>query len=208
MLARHEPAQVDQAQQRLAIPGFQLKAFRVVGLEQGQFACWVVDQGGKLGTDGLGYVFTQDKINFFADNTGSGVQQVDKSLVFAVQVTDIMLGALGQLGGGFQADNALELRPGWDNPVSAVKYFNSATLVVGIVVELEPMEHIFSFSKGLNQSTQLYYCCKNWYFYCTLSHAVRQSEKCRKPCAASVIFDYLIILALQNGRACRGSMTL
>ena len=32
-------------------------------------------------------------------------QQVDKSLVFAVQVTDIMLSALGQLGGGFQADN-------------------------------------------------------------------------------------------------------
>ena len=97
MLGRNKAAYIDQAQQRLAVPGFQLKAFRVAGLEQGQLARWVVDQGGKLGTDGLGHVFTQDKINFFADNTGSGVQQVDKSLVFAVQVTDIMLGALGSL---------------------------------------------------------------------------------------------------------------
>ena len=95
VLGRNKAAYIDQAQQRLAVPGFQLKAFRVAGLEQGQLARRVVDQGGKLGTDGLGHVFTQDKINFFADNTGSGVQQVDKSLVFAVQVTDIMLGALG-----------------------------------------------------------------------------------------------------------------
>ena len=105
VLGRNKAAYIDQAQQRLAVPGFQLKAFRVAGLEQGQLARRVVDQGGKLGTDGLGHVFTQDKVNFFADNTGSGVQQVDKSLIFAVQVTDIMLGTLGQLGGGFQADN-------------------------------------------------------------------------------------------------------
>ncbi len=44
-------------------------------------------------------------IHLFADNTGSGVQDMHKGLVFAVQIAHEMLGALGQLEQRLCADD-------------------------------------------------------------------------------------------------------
>ncbi len=53
----------------------------------------------------LRHGIAQHLIHFFADDTGSRVQNVHKSFVLAVQVAHEMLGALGQLEQCLRADD-------------------------------------------------------------------------------------------------------
>ena len=85
---------------------------RALGFELRQLLVGIIDERCQLGTGLLRHTVPQHDIHLFPDDTRSRVQDVDKSLVFTVQVAHKMFGALGQLGGGFQADNGAGSR-GW-----------------------------------------------------------------------------------------------
>ena len=105
VFGRYQPTDVNEPQQGVGVPLVQRFLAGAAVLELRQLFVGVVDQGGQLGTglfrDGL----PQHQVHFFTDDTGSGVQDVDKGFVFAVQVAHEMFGALGQLEQGLCTDD-------------------------------------------------------------------------------------------------------
>ena len=105
VFGRYQPTDVNEPQQGVGVPLVQRFLAGAAVLELRQLFVGVVDQGGQLRTglfrDGL----PQHQVHFFADDTGSGVQDVDKGFVFAVQVAHEMFGALGQLEQSLCADD-------------------------------------------------------------------------------------------------------
>ena len=105
VFGRYQPTDVNEPQQGVGVPLVQRFLAGAAVLELRQLFVGVVDQGGQLRTglfrDGL----PQHQVHFFTDDTGSGVQDVDKGFVFAVQVAHEMFGALGQLEQGLCTDD-------------------------------------------------------------------------------------------------------
>ena len=105
VLAGNQPADVNQLQKRAFVPAVQPGGGRVPALDERQLLHRIVDEGGQLNADFLGYRGSQDRVNFFPDNAGRRVKDVDERLVLTVQVADIVFGAFWQLGHGFKPDN-------------------------------------------------------------------------------------------------------
>ena len=100
-----QTADVDEAQERLGIPLVQPVLIGAAGLELGQLLVGIIDEGGQLGAGRLRDGISQHDIDFFADDAGRRVQDVDKSLILAVQVTHKVFRPLGQLEQSLCADD-------------------------------------------------------------------------------------------------------
>ena len=100
-----QTADVDEAQERLGIPLVQSVLIGAAGLELGQLLVGIIDEGGQLGAGRLRNGISQHDIDFFADDAGRRVQDVDKGLVLAVQIAHKVLRTLGQLEQSLCADD-------------------------------------------------------------------------------------------------------
>ena len=102
VLAGHHPADVDEAEQGLPVPGVQvsLAVFQFV-----QLAGRVVDEGGKLRPLLRAHRVSQHPVHLFLDDPGGVVHDVGKGLRLAVEIAHEVLGALGQLEDGLQVDD-------------------------------------------------------------------------------------------------------
>ena len=78
---------------------------RAPSFEPGQLLVGVIDERCQLCTGLFRHALPQHDIHLFPDDTRSRVQDVDKSLVFTVQVAHKMFGAFGQLEQGLGADD-------------------------------------------------------------------------------------------------------
>ena len=105
VFGRYQPTDVNEPQQGVGVPLVQLFFAGAAVLELRQLFVGVVDQGGQLRTGLFRDGIPQHQVHFFTDDTGSGVQDVDKGFVFAVQVAHEMFGALGQLEQGLCTDD-------------------------------------------------------------------------------------------------------
>ena len=105
VFGRYQPTDVNEPQQGVGVPLVQRFLAGAAVLELRQLFVGVVDQGGQLGTGLFRDGIPQHQVHFFTDDTGSGVQDVDKGFVFAVQVAHEMFGALGQLEQGLCTDD-------------------------------------------------------------------------------------------------------
>ena len=97
MLGGHQTADINEPQQRFGVPLIQRFLAGTACLELGQLFVWVIDQRCKLGAGILRHGIAQHLIHFFANDTGSGIQNMHKSFILAVQVAHEVLGTLGQL---------------------------------------------------------------------------------------------------------------
>ena len=97
VLGRNETADVDEPQQRLTVPLFQRFLVGAALLELGQLLVRIIDQSRQLGPRPLRHGIPQHNVYLFADDAGSGVQDMYERLVLAVQVAHEVLGAFGQL---------------------------------------------------------------------------------------------------------------
>ena len=97
VLGRDEAADVDEPQQRLTVPLFQRFLVGAALLELGQLLVRIIDQSRQLGPRPLRHGIPQHNVYLFADDAGSGVQDMYERLVLTVQVAHEVLGAFGQL---------------------------------------------------------------------------------------------------------------
>ena len=97
VLGRDEAADVDEPQQRLTVPLFQCFLIGAALLELGQLLARIIDQSRQLGPRPLRHGIPQHNVYLFADDAGSGVQDMYERLVLTVQVAHEVLGAFGQL---------------------------------------------------------------------------------------------------------------
>ena len=97
VLGRDETADVDEPQQRLTVPLFQRFLVGAALLELGQLLARIIDQSRQLGPRPLRHGIPQHNVYLFADDAGSGVQDMYERLVLTVQVAHEVLGAFGQL---------------------------------------------------------------------------------------------------------------
>ena len=97
VLGRDEAADVDEPQQRLTVPLFQCFLVGAALLELGQLLARIIDQSRQLGPRPLRHGIPQHNVYLFADDAGSGVQDMYERLVLTVQVAHEVLGAFGQL---------------------------------------------------------------------------------------------------------------
>ena len=105
VLGGHQTADIDQLEKGLGIPLLQCILSGAACFKLRQLFGGIVDQGGKLCTGCLRHGVTQHGIHLFPDDTGGGVQDVHKGLVFAVQVAHEMLRTFGQLEQRLCADD-------------------------------------------------------------------------------------------------------
>ena len=105
MLGGHQPADINELKQGLCVPVVKRFLIRAPSFELGQLLVGVIDERCQLGTGLLRHTLPQHDIHLFPDDTRSRVQDVDKGLVFTVQVAHKMFGALGQLEQGLGADD-------------------------------------------------------------------------------------------------------
>ena len=97
VLGRDEAADVDEPQQCLTVPLFQRFLVGAALLELGQLLVRIIDQSRQLGPRPLRHGIPQHNVYLFADDAGSGVQDMYERLVLTVQVAHEVLGAFGQL---------------------------------------------------------------------------------------------------------------
>ena len=102
VLAGNKPAQVDQPQQRQAVPCVQIGLAR---LQFRQLLIGIVDQRCQLGALLGGDIRPQHSVDLLMDNARCAVQDMYKRLMLAVQITHKMLGALGQAQQRLNADD-------------------------------------------------------------------------------------------------------
>lgn len=105
MLGGHQPADINELKQGLCVPVVKRFFIRTLGFELGQLLVGVIDERCQLGTGLFRHTLPQHNIHLFPDDTRSRVQDVDKGLVFTVQVAHKMFGALGQLEQSLCADD-------------------------------------------------------------------------------------------------------
>ena len=86
MLGGHQTADINEPQQRFGVPLIQRFLAGTACLELGQLFVWVIDQRCQLGAGMLRHGIAQHLIHFFANDTGSGIQNMHKSFILAVQV--------------------------------------------------------------------------------------------------------------------------
>ena len=100
-----ETADVDEAEQGLAVPLFQRLLVGAALLELGQLLVRVINEGRQLGAGILRHRIPQHDVHLLPDDAGGGVQDMYERLVLAVQVTHEVFGALGQLEQRLRADD-------------------------------------------------------------------------------------------------------
>ena len=105
MLGGHQPADINELKQGLCVPVVKRFLIRALGFEPGQLLVGVIDERCQLCTGLFRHALPQHDVHLFPDDTRSRVQDVDKSLVFTVQVAHKMFGALGQLEQSLGADD-------------------------------------------------------------------------------------------------------
>ena len=105
MLRGHQTADINKPQQRFGVPLIQRFLAGTACLELGQLFVGVIDQRCQLGAGMLRHGIAQHLIYFFANDTGSGIQNMHKSFILAVQVAHEVLGTLGQLEQCLRADD-------------------------------------------------------------------------------------------------------
>ena len=81
MFAGDKPAQLDEPQEILAVPGIQIG---LALLELGEFLVGIVDQSGEFGTLGIGHPLPQHRVDLFPDNARGTVENMDERLIFTV----------------------------------------------------------------------------------------------------------------------------
>ena len=90
----YKPADVDKTVQGNAVPFLHVFVFIC---HQGQFRGRIIDEGGKIVPVPLGERVFKELIQLVLDFTGTGIQDVQKRLVFSVNIRNKMLGSLGQI---------------------------------------------------------------------------------------------------------------
>ena len=96
------PTNLHKLAQSYAVPAFQIG--NLVG-GKGQFGGGVVDEGGKVVLFGFRQGFTELLVQLVADFTGTGVENVLESLIFAMNVGHEVFCAFWQIQNGPQADD-------------------------------------------------------------------------------------------------------